>query len=40
MLSYKRSGSGLKPYQRDLIIGKKANKDISQNIKVTFDDVK
>lgn len=40
MLSYKRPGSGLKPYQRDLIIGKKANKNISQNIIVTFDDVK
>jgi len=34
MLSYMRPGDGLKPYQRDLIIGKKLKKDIKKNEKI------
>jgi len=34
MLAYKRPGYGLKPYQRDLVIGKKLLKDISENERI------
>jgi len=39
MLAYKRPCSGLKPYEKNLIMGKKTNKNISRNSKITLNDV-
>jgi len=39
MLAYKRPGGGLKPYERSLILGKKTNRKIIKNEKITLKDI-
>jgi ubiquinone/menaquinone biosynthesis C-methylase UbiE len=39
ILAFKRPGGGLKPYQKDLIVGKKLVRDIARNEKILVADV-
>ena len=39
MLAYKRPGGGLKPYEQSIILGKKTNRLILKNEKITFKDI-
>ncbi len=39
LLAYKRPGAGLKPYERDLLLGKKALRFIPQNTQILMIDV-
>ena len=39
MLAYKRPGGGLKPYEQSIILGKKTNRLILKNEKITLKDI-
>jgi sialic acid synthase SpsE len=39
MLAYRRPGHGLKPYERNLVLGKKAAREISENERILIEHV-